>query len=328
MNNLLKHGGWAAFLAMGLLLVAACNREGDKNVKLPTACFVADKTDVFVGEPVIFTNCSENADHYEWDFGDSTYSNAEDVVKAFAVAGNYLVKLRAFDAKEKYVSSASTLITVREGTKNPPQACFSAPDTVEINDRVLFLNCSEYALRYEWDFGDGGTSTALNPYHSYPQEGTYQVKLTAYGVGETSDDTVRTIVVKRPIHYYITKLVLTKFPATKPGFTTWDPVTGGVLNITPDIFVRFKAQASAQTHTTPVKQNVFSSTVTWNVNGSIELTAGVWSFEVVDDDAQDGGGEELMGSMVADVLSIANNGVATLSSSDGSVELEVHFVQQ
>gem|GEM_PF-2616546 len=306
----------------------ACNREGNKNVELPTACFVPDKTDVFVGEGITFNNCSENADHYTWDFGDSTYSNAESVVKAYAEPGDYLVKLKAFDAKEKYVSTASALITVREGTKNPPHACFSAPDTVETNETILFLNCSEYALQYEWDFGDGGTSTALNPTHSYPQEGTYQVKLTAYGVGEAQDDTIIPVVVKRPIHYYITKLVLTKFPATKPGFNPWDPITGGITKVPPDIFVRFKRQGAAQTHTTPVKQNVFSNSVTWNLNGNVELVAGVWSFEVVDDDADDGGGEELMGAMVGDVLKLASGGVATLSSSDGSVELEVHFVEQ
>lgn len=49
---------------------------------------------------------------------------------------------------------------------------------------VTFTNTSKYATSYSWDFGDGGTSTAENPSHTYTAGGTYKVKLTATnGVG-------------------------------------------------------------------------------------------------------------------------------------------------
>jgi PKD repeat protein len=35
------------------------------------------------------------------------------------------------------------------------------------------------AITYSWDFGDGGTSTAANPSHTYTTNGTYNVTLTA-----------------------------------------------------------------------------------------------------------------------------------------------------
>ncbi|GHT51388.1 hypothetical protein FACS189440_20340 [Bacteroidia bacterium] len=42
---------------------------------------------------------------------------------------------------------------------------------------VTFTNTSKYADKYEWDFGDGNTSTQVNPVHAYAEPGAYQVKL-------------------------------------------------------------------------------------------------------------------------------------------------------
>jgi PKD repeat protein len=56
-----------------------------------------------------------------------------------------------------------------------------APDfSFEINDKtVTFTNKSKYATSYAWDFGDGSTSTAESPVHTYSSGGVYTVKLTA-----------------------------------------------------------------------------------------------------------------------------------------------------
>lgn len=52
---------------------------------------------------------------------------------------------------------------------------------------VVFINESSGASRYEWDFGDGTTSTEKNPEHVYTQAGNYFVKLKAFnGVGEST----------------------------------------------------------------------------------------------------------------------------------------------
>ena len=44
---------------------------------------------------------------------------------------------------------------------------------------VLFNNQSKYATSYSWDFGDGQTSTQVNPAHEFPGPGAYEVTLTA-----------------------------------------------------------------------------------------------------------------------------------------------------
>jgi uncharacterized repeat protein (TIGR01451 family) len=54
----------------------------------------------------------------------------------------------------------------------PPIGC-ATPHT------VFFTDQSTAVASWAWDFGDGGTSTAQNPIHSYVTPGEYQVTLTA-----------------------------------------------------------------------------------------------------------------------------------------------------
>ena len=50
---------------------------------------------------------------------------------------------------------------------------------------INFVNGSMGATSYLWDFGDGNTSTDVNPSHVYGSAGTYTVKLMAIGDGCT-----------------------------------------------------------------------------------------------------------------------------------------------
>lgn len=54
----------------------------------------------------------------------------------------------------------------------------SAPNNV-----VDFSNSSLNSTTYFWDFGDGTTSTEINPSHSYPSEGTWTVTLISSNSG-------------------------------------------------------------------------------------------------------------------------------------------------
>ncbi len=57
-----------------------------------------------------------------------------------------------------------------------PSADFSYSES---NGQVVFNNSSLHAASYEWQFGDGETSTANAPTHSYAETGTYVVTLIA-----------------------------------------------------------------------------------------------------------------------------------------------------
>jgi hypothetical protein len=51
--------------------------------------------------------------------------------------------------------------------------------TINSNYSVSFTNLSTYATDYYWSFGDGDTSTSINPVHIFPGSGTYNVTLVA-----------------------------------------------------------------------------------------------------------------------------------------------------
>jgi len=60
--------------------------------------------------------------------------------------------------------------------------------TIKANGVVLFVNTSENATSYLWDFGDLTTSTTnLTSFeHQYVQNGTFKAHLTAYGNGKSA----------------------------------------------------------------------------------------------------------------------------------------------
>jgi len=62
-------------------------------------------------------------------------------------------------------------------------ADFSAPvlSSCSAPFTVSFTNSSTNGTSFDWDFGDGGTSTTNNPSHTYTAPGTYSVSLIADG---------------------------------------------------------------------------------------------------------------------------------------------------
>lgn len=60
-----------------------------------------------------------------------------------------------------------------------PQAAFAANNTLSCDGIVAFTDLSvNNPTAWSWDFGDGNTSTAQNPVHTYDENGTYDVSLT------------------------------------------------------------------------------------------------------------------------------------------------------
>ena len=63
---------------------------------------------------------------------------------------------------------------------------------------ATFSNQSNNAVSYYWSFGDGSSSTELNPGHLYTSPGVYQVSLTATNQCGTSSTATNTIVISPP----------------------------------------------------------------------------------------------------------------------------------
>jgi PKD repeat protein len=57
---------------------------------------------------------------------------------------------------------------------------------------------SQNAASFAWQFGDGATSTEMNPLHNFPADGTYTVTLTVLNANGVSDTTTRDVTVAVP----------------------------------------------------------------------------------------------------------------------------------
>ncbi|HEX4887814.1 MAG TPA: PKD domain-containing protein, partial [Luteibaculaceae bacterium] len=79
-------------------------------------------------------------------------------------------------------------------------AQFTTPLNTCDGGPIQFTNTSENGTNYRWTFGDGNTSTAVNPSHLYANSGVYQVRLIADAIVAdprcaTSDTIIKTVVV-------------------------------------------------------------------------------------------------------------------------------------
>jgi hypothetical protein len=71
------------------LFLISCESE-------PEAAFYIDNAEPEVGQEVIFTNSSANAERFEWDFGDNTWTDEPNPVHVYTGTGTYQVTLTAF----------------------------------------------------------------------------------------------------------------------------------------------------------------------------------------------------------------------------------------
>lgn len=163
-----------ALLLLPLLFVA-CKQNEPEEIQ-PTALFSYAQNDL----TITFTNASQNAQSYSWDFGDGKTSSEENPVHTYSKAGTWQVKLTA-----KNIAKTDTYlqnITISQADVTPT-AKFSYTKN---GLAVTFTNTSTNAQSYNWEFGDGQSSTANSPLHTYSSAGTYKVTLSAYNGSKTN----------------------------------------------------------------------------------------------------------------------------------------------
>ncbi len=123
--------------------------------------------------------------NYFWDFKDSTTSTLEEPGShTYGTWGQYLIKLRASTA-----FCSDSLEKLIEIDVPVPVADFGDSASGCEPLEVQFDNQSLYGRSFQWDFGDGGTSTAENPRYTYLQEGNYTVTLRVLGFAPNKEDT-------------------------------------------------------------------------------------------------------------------------------------------
>jgi large repetitive protein len=132
---------------------------------------------------------------WTWSFGDGTSSSSANPVHTYNASGNYSVTLSVSTVNGCTSNNASGPLVVN--VYPVPNAAFSVNDvTLNVPYDVLnAINQSTGASSYSWSFGDGGTSTAVNPSHLYGSVGIFTVQLVAannLGCSDTASITITT----------------------------------------------------------------------------------------------------------------------------------------
>ena len=164
----------------------------------PTAQFVSGNFVACAGEPVNFTDLSvANGSPivgWSWDFGDGNASNAENPSHSYSAAGNYTIILVVSAAN----GQADSEVKFAYITINPkPIPDFSSTaNGCALPVGVTFTNLTIGGQSYEWDFGNGQTSTLENPAMvTYAVAGNYSVTLISTNSFGCKDTITQTIVI-------------------------------------------------------------------------------------------------------------------------------------
>jgi len=97
------------------------------------------------------------------------------------------------------------------------------PELIEVGKDVLFENMTTNASTYKWDFGDGRTSTEINPTIQYDEGGSYTVTLIAYTDDNQSDSLSREIDVLERV---MKALQISSLKFVNGAGEDWDDPTG------------------------------------------------------------------------------------------------------
>jgi len=149
-----------------------------------------------------------------WNFGDGSTSTQSDPTHLYPYAGSFNVLLTVFDAQGCSYSVQHNVTVYPQPMANFTNTIATQFNPVNFTDQST--TPSGTIVGWQWDFGDGATSTQQNPSHVYNNPGTYQVTLivrNSYGCQDTITKTLNilplvtaeftfdTVCAQTPMHF-------------------------------------------------------------------------------------------------------------------------------
>src|SRR5665647_423242 len=160
---------FTAVLVLGLFCGAAA-------AEAPIADFTSNVAEGIAPLSVSFTNQSVNATALNWNFGDGNSSTEQNPKYTYTSPGKYKVTLIASNqdgnnSKSKDITVSAPQVLTADFAANVIQG--SIPLTVSFTDKS-----TGSPTKWNWNFGDGNSSTEQNPKYTYTTAGKYTVTLT------------------------------------------------------------------------------------------------------------------------------------------------------
>ncbi|MEM8909481.1 MAG: PKD domain-containing protein, partial [Bacteroidota bacterium] len=136
-----------------------------------------------------------------WDFGDGNTSEEQNPTHSYAEGGVYEVTLTITTADG--CENAFRLLLFADDNAWYNGACNALFMPLIISDtEVVFINTSAPdAIEFEWDLGDGTTSTEPFPQHTYAEPGSYEVTLTITTVDGCTNSFTMTVDLSESLFF-------------------------------------------------------------------------------------------------------------------------------
>ena len=164
----------------------------------PVANFTADVQTGCIRQNVNFKNLTPGTGNtYFWDFGDGGTATATNPQHLFTARSTpYTITLIAKNG----LSCSDTMVMKNYITITiPPKAAFAVkPDSVIAYPYHSFDfsdQSSNAPLLWQWNFGDGASSSKQNPGHTYRDTGVYKVRLIVYNLQGCGDTIVHKVQI-------------------------------------------------------------------------------------------------------------------------------------
>ena len=203
---------WAGVvLIMGGCIVVDNNDPQNPSLK---AAFNSSPASPAVGQAVQFTDTSTGSPtSWQWNFNDGTTSTGQNPSHSFSASGSYAVTLTVGNGSGS--NSVTQVINVMPSSTL--SASFSlSPVSPAVGQAVQFTDTSTGSpTSWQWNFGDGTSSTARNPSHSYTTVGTKTVTLNVNnGLDSSSVNRTIAVVTSTAIIVNHTSIKLNSIPET------------------------------------------------------------------------------------------------------------------
>lgn len=230
MKRVLRRVFYCLFIFLPFFAMAQPTANFSANITSGCSPIIVQFTDLSTGSPT----------SWSWDLGNSTTSTLQNPSTTYLTPGTYTVRLTVTNAGGSNTKTVTNYITVFAS----PTVNFSGDTSITCPPKtVSFTNLTtpnaSGSTSYLWDFGDGTTSTQVNPSHTYTNVGNFSVSLVVTNSNGCTKSLTKTgyisLIQKPGTNFTATNVfacsapLTTSFSNTTTGGSTyaWDFGDGG-----------------------------------------------------------------------------------------------------
>lgn len=185
--------------------------------------------DICSGESAAFVNLSKGDKggiQYSWDFGNGTYSTQQAPIRLYTPTATttYTVALVA-----SYPGACSDTIRKTITVSESPVSNFTSKDLGLL--KVSFTPSNTTYSKYEWLFGEGGSSNSVSPTYQYTYTGNFNVTLKTTNAAGCSNSIMKKAVATTSINNVANNNGISIYPNPNAGGFTVSNAAGNAMKV-------------------------------------------------------------------------------------------------